>query len=125
MSATDVCKTLRRVGTSVTTGDLERLNPEGVRLLLRALLFDGAGVPAWHALAACAGMDEGMFFPAEGADGRPGAYRAKRICAGCPVRRECLEDALAWEMPSTRVGVRGGLLASERQRLAAGQAVAA
>jgi len=117
MSAREVSRVLRRVESGVTAGDVYRMDANGVRLLLRALLFDGAGVPEWHALAACRGMDESVFFCPAGVDPVPHIWRAKRVCAGCPVRSECLEDAMAWELPSARVGVLGGLSAVERERL--------
>lgn len=127
MSAANVCPAVRRIGSGVASGDVYRLDPSGVRLLLRALLFDGAGVPSWHALASCRGMDEALFFPpGDAPDCGVRIAAAKAVCAGCPVRRECLDDAMGWEQPSTRVGVRGGLSAAERQRrYAARKAVAA
>jgi hypothetical protein len=45
-------------------------------------------------------------------------YRdARMICAECPVRRECLTDALARETKHTRHGMLGGLTPSERARI--------
>lgn len=118
MSAGEVCKVLRRLRSGVDSGALFRIDPHGARLLLRALLFDGAGVPSWHALAACTGMDDAVFFPGDAPDCHDRIEAAKKVCGACPVRRECLDDALTWEMASARVGVRGGLSAAERQRLA-------
>ena len=63
--------------------------------------------PAWHDLARCAETDPEMFFPEKGESVRP----AKRVCAGCEVRAECLQDALD---RGERFGVWGGL--SERER---------
>ncbi|MGH3947527.1 MAG: WhiB family transcriptional regulator, partial [Pseudonocardiaceae bacterium] len=117
MSARDVTRVLRRVGSGVASGEVHRVDPCGARLLLKALLFEGAGVPAWHALAACSGLDERLFFPGVGPDTHLRVSEAKGVCAGCPVRRECLEDAMSWEMPSTRAGVVGGLTAADRERL--------
>lgn len=118
MSAGDVRKILRRVHSSVDSGDVFPIDPHGARLLLRALLFDGAGVPSWHALAACTGMPWALFFPGDEADCHDRIQAAKKVCGACPVQRECLDDAMAWELSSARVGVRGGLSAAERQRLA-------
>lgn len=61
----------------------------------------------WQAEALCAQTDPDAFFPEKGGSVR----EAKRICAGCPVRAECLEDALA---NNEQYGVYGGL--SERER---------
>ena len=47
--------------------------------------------------------------------------QAKRICITCPVRQECLEDAMEQERylgSIERHGVRGGLTATERMDLA-------
>lgn len=44
----------------------------------------------WRDRAACRGVDPGVFFPADGGS----VDRAKRVCAGCPVRPECLEFAV-------------------------------
>ena len=45
-------------------------------------------------------------------------------CAGCPVRQQCLDDALADEIGDrVTFGVRGGLLASERVELVRRRAV--
>ena len=65
--------------------------------------------PAWHDLARCAETDPEMFFPDKGESVRP----AKRVCAGCEVRAECLQDALD---RGERFGVWGGM--SERERRA-------
>lgn len=75
----------------------------------------------WHE-AACAGMDVNVFY---GSPGRPRLgelpnARAKAVCAQCSVRAECLRSALTEERSHnwTRFGVRGGLTADERRKLA-------
>ncbi|MEJ2871787.1 WhiB family transcriptional regulator [Actinomycetospora sp. OC33-EN08] len=96
-----------------------RLSKERLRTLVRELVFDGGSLPAWHERAACAGMDETLFFPL-GEGGPAGVERiaqAKAVCAGCPVRSACLADAMTRESPSARYGVFGGLTATERGRL--------
>ena len=50
-----------------------------------------------------------VFFPEDGDE--VGAARAKRICAGCPVRSACLALALATDEPH---GIFGGLDPTER-----------
>ena len=67
--------------------------------------------PAWHDLARCAETDPEMFFPEKGESVRP----AKRVCAGCEVQAECLQDALDH---GERFGVWGGLSERERRVLA-------
>ncbi len=64
----------------------------------------------WTELGLCAQTDPEAFFPEKGDSPRP----AKRICHGCPVRSECLADALARD---ERFGVWGGLTPRERRRL--------
>src|SRR6185437_8870265 len=63
--------------------------------------------PAWHREAACRNEPTETFWPARG-----GSYaRARRICAGCPVRSECLAVAMA---DAELDGMWGGTI--ERQR---------
>jgi transcription factor WhiB len=92
---------------------------EGVRLVFRALLFDGASVPTWHDDAACAGRPGSLFFPeADGRHPRPSSVRAaKAVCGRCPVRATCLEDVMTHESRWYRHGVVGGLSPAERHRL--------
>lgn len=98
--------------------------PKAARLILRELLFDGEGVPGWRRGAACArpAVDPQVFFPPEGWASDIAEAKAKRICAGCPVRDACLGEALAWENPLSRYGVFGGLTANERAAFASGGA---
>ena len=70
-------------------------------------------VPAamrWADRANCAGCDPDLFFPDRGAS----LAEAKAVCAGCVVRDECLEYALA---AGERFGVWGGLSERERRRI--------
>jgi WhiB family transcriptional regulator, redox-sensing transcriptional regulator len=72
----------------------------------------------WRARAACRGPETALFFPpnvAERKDEREAREsRAKAICAGCAVRRECLDYALGvGEMH----GIWGGLNEAERRGL--------
>jgi WhiB family redox-sensing transcriptional regulator len=65
----------------------------------------------WRARALCAQVDPDIFFPDKGES--PAA--AKRVCASCEVRAECLQDALD---RNERFGVWGGLSERERRVLA-------
>jgi WhiB family redox-sensing transcriptional regulator len=77
--------------------------------------------PAWTRDALCAQVDPELFFPDKGGSDR--AAKAKAICAKCPVRRECLEYALACESGAAGVrtsypsGIYGGLSEHQRRRL--------
>lgn len=66
---------------------------------------------AWMVRALCRGADASLFFP-EGAG--PELEAAKRICADCVVRSECLEYALAHHIDH---GVWGQTSERERARL--------
>ena len=65
--------------------------------------------PDWTSQAACRGTDPDSLFVQGAAQNR-----AKAICMGCPVRTECLADAL-----DNRVefGVWGGMTERERRAL--------
>lgn len=74
-----------------------------------------AFIPApWVHRAACAGTDPALWFPSE--ERRPHSHtdRARTICAGCGVRRECLDYALTTPEPD---GIWGGLTPEERLKL--------
>jgi hypothetical protein len=65
----------------------------------------------WTEQAACAGTDLALWFTK---DNRP---TAKQTCARCPVRAECLYEALQIEPGYQRYGVRGGLTGRQRRSL--------
>ncbi len=71
---------------------------------------------SWRFDAACATSDPDLFFPV-GSTGTAlrQAERAKQVCAGCPVRLQCLEWALETDQPH---GVWGGTDEVERARMA-------
>lgn len=72
----------------------------------------------WQDRAACAGQtDYDTFFPAP--DDIRTIRKAKSICGGCPVKQECLLDALAWPV-NMDFGIRGGLTDTERLEMRAG-----
>ncbi len=64
----------------------------------------------WQDRALCAQTDPEAFFPEKGGSTR----EAKRVCASCEVRAECLEYALAHD---ERFGIWGGLSERERRKL--------
>ena len=68
------------------------------------------GPLAWQERALCAQTDPEAFFPEKGGSTR----EAKRVCASCEVRAECLEYALAHD---ERFGIWGGLSERERRKL--------
>lgn len=64
----------------------------------------------WEDFARCREYDPEIFFPDKGDSSK----EAKRICAKCPVRIQCLNYALRY---GVRYGVWGGLSDRERRRL--------
>ena len=72
--------------------------------------IEAEGVLAWQADALCAQTDPEAFFPEKGGSTRD----AKRICASCTVREDCLEFALEHD---ERFGIWGGLSERERRKL--------
>lgn len=64
---------------------------------------------AWMSWAVCQEVDPEAFFPEKGGSPRD----AKRICAGCPVRGECLDYALEHGL----IGVWGGTTETERREM--------
>ena len=68
----------------------------------------------WRSSAACLSADPDLFFPisSTGPAERQIA-RAKVICAGCPVRIQCLDFALTHDQTH---GIWGGTTAEDRQR---------
>ncbi|QOP65807.1 WhiB family transcription factor [Mycobacterium phage MiniLon] len=66
----------------------------------------------WHD-ALCAQVDTDLFFPEKG----HGVSLARQVCNLCPVKAECLEDALVEEYgkcKTLRFGVRGGTTPNAR-----------
>lgn len=77
----------------------------------------GFKVPAWMNDALCAQVDPDLWFPEVGGPTR----EAKRICARCPVREQCLEYALSDDRTSGASpfnhGIYGGLSPAERKSI--------
>lgn len=71
----------------------------------------------WQLRAACRGLDSALFFHPDGERGPSRTQRenrAKAVCTGCPVVRQCRAHALVVGEP---YGVWGGLSEHERARL--------
>jgi WhiB family redox-sensing transcriptional regulator len=77
-----------------------------------------AATPDWFGQAACASggeLLEDFFVEESHKNATEQTLAAKRWCAGCPVRTECLDWALMLEKRQIyREGIFGGLSASER-----------
>jgi hypothetical protein len=72
--------------------------------------------PAWRREAECRDMGTAVFFPARGQSNKPGLA----VCGPCPVRPECLAEAIDEELDH---GIRGGLTARSRVAARKAQAV--
>jgi len=81
-------------------------------------LDDLVGRPAWQRRAACRGLGTQGFVISRGGGGYP---KAKEFCAGCPVRQECLDLAMA---DDELVGVWGGTTGAERRQMGSSEGVA-
>ena len=77
---------------------------------VRRVVGDDDAALAWQADSLCAQTDPEAFFPEKGGSTRD----AKKICASCEVRVQCLEYALAND---ERFGIWGGLSERERRKL--------
>ncbi len=87
--------------------DPVQLGVPGVR---RPVEGDDDNPLGWQTDALCAQTDPEAYFPEKGGSTRD----AKRICASCEVRSECLEYAL---QNDERFGIWGGLSERERRKL--------
>jgi len=73
-----------------------------------------AGAANWRSAGACASADPDLFFPISATGlGEKQIGRAKMICAGCQVKRECLEFAMTNDLS---YGIWGGSTPEDRQR---------
>ena len=72
----------------------------------------------WQVRAACRGPQAEVFFPPPQFERKDEKLeretRAKMICADCPVRKPCLDYAIAIREPH---GIWGGLNENERRQL--------
>ncbi|GAB2982937.1 hypothetical protein GCM10027282_22320 [Frigoribacterium salinisoli] len=83
----------------------------GVPGVRRAVdVIDDEDPLAWQVDSLCAQTDPEAFFPEKGGSTRD----AKKICASCDVRAQCLEYALRND---ERFGIWGGLSERERRKL--------
>ncbi|HEY9264590.1 MAG TPA: WhiB family transcriptional regulator [Mycobacterium sp.] len=70
----------------------------------------GAAIPDWYEGAICAQTDPEAFFPKKGGT----TTAAKKVCASCPVRSQCLD----WALDTVELwGVWGGTTRLERRKL--------
>lgn len=97
---------------AIDPNDLTPLPTDNSAVSPLSLLLGAAedGELSWQDQALCAQTDPEAFFPEKGGSTR----EAKRVCASCDVRSDCLEYALAND---ERFGIWGGMSERERRRL--------
>ena len=76
--------------------------------------------PDWRDHAVCRDLPTAIFYPPEGGR-RHTHHQALAACAKCPVREDCLADALSYETTGTIHGIRGGLRPQHRHELITGR----
>jgi WhiB family redox-sensing transcriptional regulator len=94
----------------------DRTRQELDRRLAEAIFDMHVMRPSWTRRAACRGWSTDLWFPTRGAnrgDGDNNGFLAKRICARCPVRSECLAESFEHV---DAAGIWGGLSVRERRR---------
>ena len=87
--------------------------------LVQATSDKGDESKYWRERAACKEMDPDLWF--DGGKVQPGsiAIDPYKICASCPVIKECLTDSIETE-GSSGFGIRGGMSANDRRALVRG-----
>ena len=68
----------------------------------------------WRSDAACLGADPELFFPDAGEMRK--VREALAFCTDCPVRQQCLDDAVAAATTHEDYGIRGGMGQKARRR---------
>ena len=66
----------------------------------------------WDKKAACSGLSPSLFFPPS-EEAKPDTAVAKSICRTCPVKDECLEEAIV----NREHGIWGGTTLKEREKI--------
>jgi hypothetical protein len=73
----------------------------------------GTSSTSWQAQAVCRSVDPELFFPVSERYTEPAVAAARRVCAVCPVRKQCLE----WALTALTAGIAGGLTTDERREI--------
>jgi WhiB family transcriptional regulator, redox-sensing transcriptional regulator len=100
----------RRTQTSPGTGTDEAADSVWLGIPMLVPTEQVEGELAWQVDALCAQTDPEAFFPEKGGSTRD----AKKVCAACNVKQDCLDYALAND---ERFGIWGGLSERERRKL--------
>lgn len=76
--------------------------------LIKQLL--GEPTTSWRSEGRCLDSKTHIFFPVTDKTDIAATVEARKICAGCPVRQECLDFAIS----TNQVGIWGGKTTTER-----------
>jgi hypothetical protein len=74
----------------------------------------------WANRASCRGTPDTLWFPRKGNNATTAYTAARWYCDRCPVRPQCLDEALSVEVPGLRFGMRAGLNPDQRDDIARG-----
>lgn len=104
-----ICRACRRdTQTTARHGRRKRDGDTGFGALLRTFTFN------WTEKAACRFAEPEVFFPVP--ENERSLADARKVCGSCPVRQECLDEAL--RVPADKDhGVWGGMTTDERRYL--------
>lgn len=80
---------------------------------LKALYGRFGKRPTWMKRAACNGMPTEVFYPTD----ERGEATAKKVCAVCEVRADCLAYALNQHADAVDAGIWGGTSERERRQI--------
>lgn len=67
----------------------------------------------WRSMAACLGMPTDMFFLKRGDSSK----EAKEVCSSCPVKDDCLDEAVHINPIYDTYGIYGGKSSRERNKI--------
>jgi WhiB family redox-sensing transcriptional regulator len=99
----------REYSDAVIKARISTLEIASVAIAAYSQLVDNSDDP-WQTQALCARVDYELFFPEKGGSARD----AKKVCARCPVRKQCLDAALS---NGECFGIWGGYTERERRKL--------
>lgn len=103
-----ICRACRKERRAVT------VKAEAKPRTLHVEKIAPSSAPAyWTDTAACTDTDPEVFFPVN--ENTATTREAREICRGCPVREECLDEAM--RIPKDAHGIWAGLTRDERRNL--------
>jgi len=106
----------RNMGTS-NAADMEALVDTPIPVAVPSGISpDGPLLDGWYLRGACRGLESSIFYPDPAVEAEEA--RALAVCAGCEVRSECLDHAMA---SGESTGIWGGTTERDRRRILRGR----